>query len=474
MLILAASLFFTTPAPLEMPAASAYLVSQGESLRFEDRFSVLDLWTANAVLGRWQDDDGRVFTLAKLDTIAPVLDLGETKTRKAYYANTVSLPAKEKAKTLLCEAAEKLVPFDLPEEPEPPRQEFRGLKNTFYLQGTNDWVVSALFLPEKSKAWYLATWELAEGDGFEACKELFDEEFLEKWRENFAKYVPSEIEEPEKEEPSKKDEGPGEKELLRRDARHAVTNYPSWRAVDSEGFTVLYDAPLTDAFVVSLTNDLTRMRSRYAQVVPAAVDASNSLAVARIYANRDEYLEIAVGREMQWSAAYWCPTRRELVAYLPDEGSEGLLRTIRHEAFHQYLSYALAMMQASPWINEGYAQYFEDEKSADWEMGVLFEPDWETLADFLPALMAMDYGEFYAGTDGERRLKYRLAWSIAYFLENGADKVRFQPFANLKRDYMAALVKSRGDMQYATNAAFGSEERLNLFVLEWKKFWKNR
>ena len=466
MLLLAASLFFATPVPLEMPEASGYLLTNGKEFRFEDRFDTLDLWTSHAVLGRWQDDDGRLFTLARLDTIAPKIDLGETKTRKVYLANTVTLPAKEKVKTLLYEAAEKLVPFELPEEPEPPRQELRGMKKTLYVHGTNTWAVSALFLPEKSKAWYLATWELAEGDDFAEYKELFEEEFLAKWRQIAEKNLPGE------KDPEKKPEAVAdEKELLRRDAAHSVTNYPSWHTVDSDEFTVLYDAPLSRSFVTALTNDLKRMRARYAEVIPSAVDATNSLAVARIYEDRDEYLEIAAGTEMQWSAAYWSPSRRELVAYLPEDGGEGLLRTIRHEAFHQYLSYAGAMLSASPWFNEGYAQYFE----AGPDGPDFVDPaDLASLDEAVRDVMQMDYPEFYSGTDFERRLKYRLALSIAFFIEKGASKVRFDPFKNLKRDYMAALVKSRGDMQYATKAAFGSEERLNLFVLEWKKFWKNR
>ena len=55
--ILAASLFFCHPAPLDMPRASAYLVSDTSgAIRLEDRYDELDLWTSRAVLGRWTDD----------------------------------------------------------------------------------------------------------------------------------------------------------------------------------------------------------------------------------------------------------------------------------------------------------------------------------------------------------------------------------------------------------------------------------
>ena len=174
------------------------------------------------------------------------------------------------------------------------------------------------------------------------------------------------------------------------------------------------------------------------------------------------------------TAAYWSPARRELVAYLPPAGDAELLRTVRHEAFHQYLSYATAMIPTSPWLNEGYAQYFEDEENADWKLGEVARPSKEeiaALAKMLPAVMRMDYAEFYAGTDAERRLKYRLAWSIAYFLEKGAPELRFRPWENLKKDYVADLMKTH-DMLKATSAAFGSQEKFDKFVSDWREFWQ--
>ena len=264
-----------------------------------------------------------------------------------------------------------------------------------------------------------------------------------------------------------------ERELLRADAAHGVANYPRWHVTDAPEFTVLDDLRQSSGFVSALTNELSAMRVKYAAAVPGPVMTSNVLCVARIYADRDEYLD-AAGEDMKWSAAYWSPARRELVAYLPPAGDAELLRIVRHEAFHQYLSYATAMIPVSPWLNEGYAQYFEDEENADWKLGEVARPSKEeiaALAKMLPAVMRMDYAEFYAGTDAERRLKYRLAWSIAYFLEKGAPELRFRPWENLKKDYVADLMKTH-DMLKATSAAFGSQEKLEKFVSDWREFWQ--
>ena len=83
----------------------------------------------------------------------------------------------------------------------------------------------------------------------------------------------------------------------------------------------------------------------------------------------------------------------------------------------------------------------------------------------------MDYGQFYDGSDFERRFKYKLAWSIVRFIEKGADDVRLKPFEGLKKRHMDALIETR-DMRRATSAAIRDADLLKKFIAEWKKFWK--
>jgi len=460
MVLLAASLFLTTPAPLDMPRAEAYLVRDpGGTRRLEDRYDVFDMWLYRAVDGRWMDDSFRVFALSSLDALPPALYGAETETRVSYEAQRTAPDPKRK--DILRTMVELLSPIDLAEKPASPRQKPRGCKEVLYWHGTNTAAIVCSFLPEKSETWRLATWELAEGDDFDAMLELFEDEFLRKrgWEEVSRPAAVAKI-----------GKRASERDLLRRDLRHGVAAYPSWRMTDAEEFSVMDCLP-GRGFIEALTNDLPVMRAKYSKAMPSTIDGSNTLCVARIYSNREEYLEVA-GDDMKWSAAYWNPRRRELVAYLPEAGEGELLKTIRHEAFHQYLSYACSMISASPWLNEGYAQYFEDTESDSWEMDLTPE-DLDRLEDSIPSLMGMDYKAFYDGTDEERRLKYRMAWSIAFFIENGAPEVRFQPFKNLKKDYVEVLLETH-DMRKATAAAFGSADKLKNFISEWKKFWLRR
>ena len=497
MFLLAASLFFTSPAPLDMPRAEAYHVKSGGRMCLEDRFCRLAVGTSRAVTGRWADEDGRVFTLAQLSVAPPSADADGVVTRVGYDAESVRFDRRKAVAksgpqaTAFRNAIRLLSPVEPTARGVPPRQMCRGYSDIDYWHGTNETAVVCTFLPEKSDTWRLAVWELSDGDDFAECLKAFEREFLEGEYFDFVANHPGAEALPIKPERprgpaargSRKTAFPDlvaqleEREALRRDARHSVAAYDGWRASDAAEFTVLDDLPANGSFVESLTNELAAFRMKYAATLPTPIDGSNVLCVARIFADRGEYLDaLAVDglTNMAWTAAYWSPARRELVAHLPEKGEAELLRTFRHEAFHQYLSYATGMLPVSPWLNEGYAQYFEDEESLDWELAEKPSPDeLERLSAGLPALFGMDYAEFYAGTDRERRLKYRLAWSVAVFVEKGMRDMRHDPFKTFKADYVKALFDTQ-DMLKATKAALGDKDRLQLFVSGWLRFWKDR
>jgi len=488
MLLLATSLLFTDPLPLDMPRAEAYLAREGGRVRLEDRYNAMDLWVSHAVDGRWMDEDGRIFVLARLDVAPPALSARESSvTRMDSVAGRV--PVDRRDKKAVRTAVEALSPVPVPEKEARPRQLPRGFKDVDYWHGTNTSTIVCAFLPEKSGVWRLATWQLVEGDDFYEALEVFEDElFGEVGRPYLVTTAGEAGAAPRRGSSKKKAPALGERELLRADVRHSVAAYDDWRFTDTPEFVVIDDLDEDSSFIAALTNDLPVMRAKYLETMPTGIDGSNVLCSARIYSSRSEYLDAMEAEgltNMAWSAAYWCQQRREIVACRPpaifESSSDAeLLRTFRHEAFHQYLSYASSMMAVSPWLNEGYAQYFEEGPSvservpskADWGADGMSPDDLKRVSEMLPALLAMDYREFYDGTDEARRFKYRLALSIALFIEHGAKKVRFDPFKDLKRRYFKALFEN-GDMREATSAAFESADGLKLFVAEWLKFWKN-
>lgn len=468
--------WFADAAPLEMPRAEAYLVEeQGGRKYLEDRYGTLDLWTEREVLGRWIDEDGRVFLAAQLDAVPPPENTGATATRGAWRKSIHRINPRDKDLTPVAAAVSLLSPVDPAEEPSRPRQRIRGMREVLYWHGTNTSAIVATFAPEKDGRLFYASMELAEDDHFDDALEEFEDRILREWKgtvRESLRYDGEPAQKPGHGNRARKDKSDeNERELLRRAAKNAIANYREWHFTDSPEFCILDDLEDGDNFAATLSNEFSRIRAQYAEAFPTPLDAQGSLAVARIYHDREEYLdalETDGNSDLEWTAAYWNPTRRELVAYLPDGGSRELMATLRHEAFHQYLSYACAMIQASPWINEGYAQYYENPASADWKMDV----DFEQAAELLPAVMALDYEGFYDPVPEVRQLNYRIAWSIAKFLETGARKVRFDPFKDVKSKYIEGLLKHR-DARKATAVAFGTADNLKLFVKEWKKFWKN-
>lgn len=477
MLLLAASLFLTNPAPLDMPRAEAFLVREDGVRRLEDRYNRMDLWLASVSLGRWIDESVRVFSLYRLDTCCPAVDADGVTTRTAFAGTRVALARKDEARRR--EAIAALSPAPVFETGRSPRQLPRGYADVEYWQEpTNRSTVVCAFRPEKSVCWYMACWELADGDDIFERMGVFEEKFLvREFKPFLERLAATGADSPYAPPRGRSRTVVSERERLRADAHRSVAPYGNWRWTDAPTYTVLDDLTRCGGFVSTLTNALPALFRSYAESVPTPLDGTNVLCVARLFDDRGEYLEALAAdgvSDMMWSAAYWSPLRRELVAYLPDGGEKELMKTFRHEAFHQYLSYACSMVSASPWFNEGYAQYFEDPASEDWGEGL--HPTSEglaRLAEILPGILGMDYGAFYGGDDAARRLKYRLAWSVAVFLEKGAPKVRFQPFKNLKRDYVETLIETQ-DMRRATSAAFGTDENLALFVSEWKRFWLKR
>lgn len=462
----AATLFLSTPAPLEMPRAEAYLVKENGVMRLEDRYSAMGLWQSQTIVGRWLDDDYRVFTAARLESLPPALNNEETLTRVAF-AETAVAPNRRKPEHLL-RMVDALSPIPPEADYAVPRQLPRGLREVRYYQGTNTAAIICAYRLEDEDLWRYACWELAEGDDFAERLSVFEDEFLAK----SVRTVGDDNSTSEQAKKPERNQKPTERELLREAARHSIAAYNNWHFTTSEEFVILDDLDTGRDFVTAVTNELPQLRRRWAEMFPSEIDGSNVLCVARIFRDRDDYLE-AAGEEMRWSAAYWNPVRRELVACVPESGDLAeLRRTFRHESFHQFLAYATSMIPVSPWLNEGYAQYFEDEEDDRLGMNVPAER-WDELENALPGLMALDYGEFYAGTDEERRARYRLAKSIAVFLEKGAPKIRFEPFKDLKRNYLRNLFRYR-NMRAATFESFRSLDEIKMFANEWKKFWMNR
>ncbi len=468
--------------PLDLPRAEAYLVTRDGESFLEDRYDAFDLWTGRTLRGRWRDAFGNRLYLARLDSL-PLNDTpGVTRTRRSFRDAMSRGRFNSKDPVQRDMAAAAVSPAELGRAVRPRRAQRQNLAELVAYSPSDDRTLAYAFRPvdpvrKGPGDWFLAVLVAAEAEEMAEVRARFDEDFLDRISVPSVaacrrlKSLP---------EPSKDDE-PSEADLLRADVRAQVVNYDEWASTDAEDVTVLddLDAGIRARVVSDLTNTLPRLRREYATRVPSPLVGTNALAVVRVFRNREEYLAY-VGIEQKWTAAVWSPMRRELVLYHPEAGMDQLLRTIWHEAFHQYLAYAGSMIESSPWFNEGHAQLFEN-LSFDHKGNAVFARDEQAaayvheyaaeLAEVLPSVFLMDYDAFYAGTAEDIAAKYRLVWSIAYFLEVGAPKLRFQPYASFRADYVKALVETRS-MHEATQAVLGDEKSRDAFVAAWLAFWR--
>ena len=470
--------------PLELPKAGTFLLTDDRGGRcLEDRFDTFDLWVSQTMRGRWRDADGNVLYIARLTTRPPMDAPGTVRTRTDFLARLAKRPFDPDNAAHRNEAVVAVAPADLGQPIRPRRSQRRNMKELFAYPSTNDHVFAAAFRPRSPERrettdWYLVVLEAAQGEALDEAFRRLDEDFLDHV------YVPAARARHKSPDADYGRTSLGQEAILLREAvRRSVANYDHWHFAATEDVVVIdnLDDSSRATFVTSLTNSLPCLRRAYAACAPTTLSATtNQLAVVRVFATREEYLA-HVGVDHKWTAALWDTLHRELVLYLPLDGTQGLLQTVWHEAFHQYLAYAAALVTAAPWFNEGNAELFEH-SHLDRKGEVVFDLDpaaaayvHECAADIaaiLPTFMRMGYEAFYDGTQDEIATRYRIAWSLAYFLEVGAPKVRFKPFANLRADYVKALIYTRS-MDEADRTVFTDEFRAK-FITAWLDFWKRQ
>ena len=270
-----------------------------------------------------------------------------------------------------------------------------------------------------------------------------------------------------------------------RDAAHAsVAAHPDWWALDSEDYVLLSNGNTTRRLATDLLEDLQEARAFYQAAFPGFADTSDDVSVVRLFASAEEY-DAYVGPDYAWTAGLYDGNRRELVirpipSKTRDAAYRRALQTALHEGFHQYIHQATGIAQPSVWFNEGYACLFEcltfrngkpmiDEDASRFRVLEAFLKAKPPQPVPLRALLGMDYEAFYAGSDGDRSLKYALGWALVYFLERGAPLVRNRPYAGVRERYLAALQET-GDGATATALAFQGID-LDALERDFRSFW---
>ncbi len=124
------------------------------------------------------------------------------------------------------------------------------------------------------------------------------------------------------------------------------------------------------------------------------------------------------GSSPMHTAGLYMPALKQLLIWnLPSR--EDMLRTVRHEGFHQYIDRVAG--EVPTWFNEGMAEYYETAElvRGEWKMGVKRPDHMEHLAtgrlEPLASFLTMPHREFYI----EAQRNYAQGWAMVHFLRHG-------------------------------------------------------
>lgn len=137
-----------------------------------------------------------------------------------------------------------------------------------------------------------------------------------------------------------------------------------------------------------------------------------------LFSGRQGYLDYTqdlMGSASKGSLGLYTPALKQLLIWnVPDR--EEMMRTVRHEAFHQYLD-RLLDVEAPRWLNEGLAEYFETATMVG-RKAHTGEPHAQNL-QALQGFGVPDLEEFLELSDAQfmaHPLSYPYSWGLVHFL----------------------------------------------------------
>jgi len=297
--------------------------------------------------------------------------------------------------------------------------------------------------PERPSAW--AAWALERQDGFQSYLVLgfcdvrdFDQE-VKRWRQvaqKLAFFAPTAAAEEEKWARYYKFHPEFRNGELRTRMRSRLLDGWGWE--DTPNYVLLTNSDKA-MLIRDLQKKLEGIRKYYLERFPPVAEIT-ALATVRVCKDRDEYIEYGGWPE---SGGYWNPLARELVFY--DGGKEDTRIVLYHEAFHQYVYYAVGEVRPHPWFNEGYGDYFSGAEFNTYGdvLRMRLNP-WRTnqlqsLIGQHPSwaeLIRMEQAEFMTLDPGRN---YQMAWSMVYFLEEAKAVEKNPRWARILPTYYETL-----------------------------------
>lgn len=278
-----------------------------------------------------------------------------------------------------------------------------------------------------------------------------------------------------------------EHKRTRQEVIENIRNLKDWWFVETPNYVICSNLTTRKRRTVDLIqDDIEIMRSAYETFMPPIAEV-REVSVVRVFKSVEEYRDY-IPEAMRWTGGVWMPSRKELViSPLAEsrgkEARERILSVVYHEAFHQYLYYALGRMTPPVWYSEGHACFFEGSVISHRRKTVEVEEEESRLRRVLrtlddnrefkiSTLLGMSYDEFY-GSQDMRAQYYAMSWGLAYFLRKAAPQYPKQNYARVHETTLAALIKAEGRIEPALAAGVAAvdADQLNR---DFRDFWRSK
>jgi len=253
---------------------------------------------------------------------------------------------------------------------------------------------------------------------------------------------------------AKKDMTP---EMRREAIKNQIAGNPGWWALDTKNYVFLTNSK-NKGFIKQLGREIETMRAKVYEKLFPPTKKVTAICIVRVFSDQSEYFQYG---GPYGSAGYWNSQKEELVLFegfddmSTSKSNESTKSVMYHEAFHQYIHYAVSDLAPHSWFNEGHGDFFAGAHVRG--SRVSFRPfDWRV--DYLKrhlqqgkglipirSLVRLPQGEYYSNAG----LKYSEGWALIYYLRHVTKnkwwkQIPDRYFSHL-RDNIAAFKKSKED-----------------------------
>lgn len=221
-----------------------------------------------------------------------------------------------------------------------------------------------------------------------------------------------------------------------------------WAVRDTEHSIVLYHGPSDGPVLEQIAQDLVAVRKRFERDFPPD-RPTETLSVVRVCRDRGEYLTFGGNPA---TVGHFNPNTKELVLYDAREVREGpmpaghqTMRTLYHEACHQFVHHTASALSPHSWYDEGTAEFYAGsvlERGRVVEIAGLTDRERYLRSQLvtgelppLEGLLRMTQEQFYA----DANVNYSMGYAFVRFLRTSSAAQRTRGWSDFLERYFEEL-----------------------------------